>query len=91
MFLCVFMTGTQTADPCKTYFEMTDVTRSVSYTLPVNTEEKCDRLLPPGWYRMKINKTDGNMPTACQSVYQCGSTKPIWLNGKLNIKLLEVI
>lgn len=82
MFHYALMIGTQTADPCKTYFEMKDVTRSVSYRLDLNKEEQCDRLLVPGWYRIEINKKDGNMPTACPTVFQCGSTKPIWFNGK---------
>lgn len=53
-------------------------------TLSDFTSESCDRLLEENWYRLK---DDGNIPTVCPAILRCGSTGPVWLNGRYDILL----
>lgn len=61
--------------------EVDDITRSASHDLGTSEKEKCDRTMD-GWFRLKMNNKDADMPTSCIDVFRCGSSKPIWLNGK---------
>lgn len=49
-----------------------------------NTEigNLCDNTLTPGWYR-PISAVGNAMPTECpQGGYKCGTSSPIWMDGR---------
>ena len=78
----IYILGIRAQDPCTDNQILNDPTRSVDYALGTSEDEQCDRPLSEGWYRLE---GDGNLPTECPAVLRCGSTGPIWLNGKFSI------
>lgn len=68
-------------DPCleENYQTLDDWQRSVNNTINGNL---CDNRLTTGWYR-PISLVGNSMPTECtQNGFRCGTTYPIWLNGR---------
>ena len=70
------------SNACETYTNLTEWQRSVAYE---NDEyehvDLCDRNLQFGWYRA-ATPAGGDMPTIAPGFSRCGTTYPIWLNGR---------
>ncbi|PVD18261.1 hypothetical protein C0Q70_20810 [Pomacea canaliculata] len=64
----------------KTYQNLTDVQRSVSYETTYPEPPLCDFDLNAGWYRFVVD-AESKMPETCVNNFKCGTTVPIWLNG----------
>lgn len=55
--------------------------RSIESIWKLGQVALCDRALPWGWYRF-TSFVGGEMPTTWIRPNHCGTTAPIWLNGK---------
>lgn len=54
----------------------------------------CDRLITPGWYSVKVENKNVDMPTSCITGGTCGTSSPIWLNGNIpfdNVVILHFV
>ena len=59
-------------DPCLSEHHsiIDDYRRSTKYRPRVSERRLCDNNLTPGWYRLKINGTDADIPNKCVKVKQ---------------------
>lgn len=51
----------------------------------------CDRLITPGWYSVKVENSNVDMPTACITGGTCGTSSPIWLNGSITFDSVLIL
>lgn len=60
-------------DPCLSEHHtiIDDFRRSTKYRPKASERRLCDNDLIPGWYRLKINGTDADLPTKCIKVISC--------------------
>lgn len=74
--------STTDIDPCLSEHHtiIDDFRRSTKYRPKASERRLCDNNLIPGWYRLKINGTDADIPTKCIKVKRCGTAAPIWLS-----------
>nr|XP_022325495.1 von Willebrand factor D and EGF domain-containing protein-like isoform X4 [Crassostrea virginica] len=74
--------STTDIDPCLSEHHsiIDDYRRSTKYRPRVSERRLCDNNLTPGWYRLKINGTDADIPNKCVKVKRCGTAAPIWLS-----------
>jgi len=70
-----------TVDPCTSPRSIHETERRyVWYQFDRNNQETsvCDKFLTAGWYRLR----EEDIPTTAPPVNSCGSTHPVWLQGK---------
>ena len=82
MFLIYY--GIVTSDPCTDYKLIDDPLRSV--TNKIVPWGKCDNNIAVGWYRLKINGVDAEIPTACPlpgvaKPFICNADAAGWFSG----------
>ncbi|XP_071177283.1 uncharacterized protein [Mytilus edulis] len=51
----------------------------------------CDRLLSVGWYSVKVNGKNLDMPNTCINAGTCGTSASIWLDGTLPLRPYEIV
>ena len=68
-------------DPCFNYFLLNGVWRDVT-GYNVNSNSGSDYGKVEGWYRFQLNTINAAMVTYAPSINRCGTTGPIWWNGK---------
>ncbi|CAC5369377.1 unnamed protein product [Mytilus coruscus] len=70
------------SDPCRSAVPLYKAGLRGTYC-PVYDVGKpiCDRLLSVGWYSVKVNGKNVDMPNACINAGTCGTSASIWLDG----------
>lgn len=66
------------SDPCmQAFYSLSDYDRAPEWRLTPGEDEKCDNITE-GWYGYMNYE---NIPTSPMQAGQCGSSRPIWLQG----------
>ncbi|KAI4902846.1 hypothetical protein NFI96_026845 [Prochilodus magdalenae] len=67
-------------DPCNNYTVLDEPWRATNHSN--YSKEKCDDDVTwVGWYRLKYQGQDVQMPESCVDIYMCGTHAPLWING----------
>lgn len=86
MVTCHILKG----DPCNEYKRLGDMDRRyTSYITGSDETDICDMYLPNDkgeWFYAEVD-----MPTSPPSLYNCGTTHPIWFNGMFCINIVSII
>ena len=68
------------ADPCYSYYNLSDATRKSSHATPESGPAFCDNQPLERWYRF-VGAAGTKMPTTRVPAYKCGTNWSGWLNG----------
>nr|XP_055032620.1 uncharacterized protein LOC129421245 isoform X1 [Misgurnus anguillicaudatus] len=81
---CAVAFSSSSVDPCDSYTSLDDSWRSTSnYNYYYYYGAVCDYNMNwNGWYRLYYQGQDAQMPESCVNYGSCGTSQPLWLNGR---------
>lgn len=85
-------TGLSANDPCRSAVPLYKAgLRGTFCPVYAVGQPICDRHLSVGWYSVKVNGKNVDMPNTCINAGTCGTTASIWLDGTLPLKPYEIV